>query len=117
MPETAVDDSSDSDPSVEIRLSRPQQLFNSFDPSPFHERDLDENAAMTAASELAASCPTEMPITPAARMAAIAKRLDAMLSAVKAVRAPLEDLYNSLNDEQKAQFNLIGQPRTAQFQG
>jgi hypothetical protein len=29
---------------IEIRLSRPQQLFNSLDPSPFHERDLDEDA-------------------------------------------------------------------------
>jgi len=70
-----------------------------------------------AASELAASCPTELPITPTSRIAAIAKRLDAMLGAVKAVRAPFGDLYNSLNDEQKAQFNLIGQPRTAQSQG
>jgi len=29
---------------IEIRLSNPQQLFNSLDPSPFHERDLDEDA-------------------------------------------------------------------------
>jgi len=29
---------------VEIRLARPQQLFNSLDPSPFHERDLDQDA-------------------------------------------------------------------------
>jgi len=29
---------------IEIRLSRPQQLFNSLDPSPFHERDLDDDA-------------------------------------------------------------------------
>ncbi len=29
---------------IEIRLSRPQQLFNSLDPSPFHDRDLDEDA-------------------------------------------------------------------------
>jgi hypothetical protein len=29
---------------IEIRLNRPQQLFNSLDPSPFHERDLDEDA-------------------------------------------------------------------------
>ncbi len=29
---------------IEIRLSRPQQLFNSLDPSPFHERDLDQDA-------------------------------------------------------------------------
>src|SRR5260370_12441168 len=29
---------------IEIRLSRPQQLFNSLDPSPFHERDLDQDS-------------------------------------------------------------------------
>jgi hypothetical protein len=39
-----MDDSPDSDANIEIRLGRPQQLFNSFDPSPFHERDLDEDA-------------------------------------------------------------------------
>jgi hypothetical protein len=44
IPETAMDDSPDSDANIEIRLGRPQQLFNSFDPSPFHERDLDEDA-------------------------------------------------------------------------
>jgi hypothetical protein len=44
MPEAAMDDGPDSDANIEIRLGRPQQLFNSFDPSPFHERDLDEDA-------------------------------------------------------------------------
>jgi hypothetical protein len=29
---------------IAIRLTRPQQLFNSLDPSPFHERDLDQDA-------------------------------------------------------------------------
>jgi hypothetical protein len=29
---------------IEIRLSRLQQLFNSFDPSPFHQKDLDKDA-------------------------------------------------------------------------
>jgi hypothetical protein len=29
---------------IELRLSKPQQLFNSFDPSPFHEKDLDRDA-------------------------------------------------------------------------
>lgn len=31
-------------PIVEVWLSKPQQLFNSFDPSPFHEKDLDRDA-------------------------------------------------------------------------
>jgi len=29
---------------IEIRVTHPQQLFNSLDPSPFYERDLDEDA-------------------------------------------------------------------------
>lgn len=29
---------------IEIRLNSIQQLFNSFDPSPFHEKDLDDEA-------------------------------------------------------------------------
>lgn len=29
---------------IEISLNRLTQLFNSFDPSPFHERDLDREA-------------------------------------------------------------------------
>jgi hypothetical protein len=29
------------------------------------------------------------------------------------VRGPLEDFYSSLKDEQKAQFDMIGQPITA----
>ena len=29
---------------LEVWLSRPQKLFNSFDPSPFHEKDLDRDA-------------------------------------------------------------------------
>jgi len=44
MPDTAADRSPDGVATIEIRLSRPQQLFNSLDPSPFHERDLDQDA-------------------------------------------------------------------------
>ena len=29
---------------IELRLRTAEQLYNSFDPSPFHERDLDESA-------------------------------------------------------------------------
>jgi hypothetical protein len=44
MPDTVADMSSEPAAAIEIRLSRPQQLFNSLDPSPFHERDLDQDA-------------------------------------------------------------------------
>jgi hypothetical protein len=75
-----------------------------------------QNAAAQAAEQLAASCPSEMPTTPPARLAAISKRLGVMLAAVKSVRGALDDLYADLNDEQKSQFNKIGQASTAEKQ-
>ena len=33
------------DPVIEIKINTPEQLLNSFDPSPFHSRDLDDRAA------------------------------------------------------------------------
>jgi hypothetical protein len=76
-----------------------------------------QSAATQAAEQLAASCPAELPTTPSARLAAVSKRLEVMLGAVKNVRSALDDLYGDLSDEQKAQFNRIGQSRTAERQG
>ena len=70
-----------------------------------------QSAAAQAVEQLTASCPAELPTTPPARLAAISKRLDVMLTAVKSVRTALDDLYGDLSDEQKAQFNKIGQSR------
>jgi len=84
-------------------------------PDPAQQGKLDalRASAARAADDIAASCPVELPLTPTARLDAVAKRLDAMLQAVKTVRAELDDFYASLSDEQKAEFNVIGQPRTA----
>ena len=73
-----------------------------------------QSAATQAAEQLAASCPSELPTTPPARLAEVSKRLDVMLQAVKSVRVALDDFYGDLNDEQKAQFNRIGRSRTAE---
>lgn len=73
-----------------------------------------KDAAAQASDMLKASCPTELPDTPPARLGAVAKRIDAMLQSVQIVRAALNDFYSSLNDEQKAQFNTIGQARASQ---
>jgi hypothetical protein len=43
MVESSVPEST-ADAKIEINLSRLAQLFNSLDPSPFHERDLDRDA-------------------------------------------------------------------------
>jgi hypothetical protein len=76
-----------------------------------------QSAAARAAEQLTAACPTQMPATPPARLDAIARRLDVMLTAVKSVHGALDSLYSDLTDEQKAQFNQIGQASTAEQQG
>jgi hypothetical protein len=72
-----------------------------------------QDAGARAADMLKAACQAGDTVTPAARLAATGKRLDAMLRAVKLVRAPLEDFYATLSDEQKAQFEMIGPRRSA----
>ena len=44
MAEPNTHDKSLAEARIEISLSRLSQLFNSLDPSPFHERDLDHDA-------------------------------------------------------------------------
>jgi LTXXQ motif family protein len=73
-----------------------------------------EAASTKAADMLKASCPTDNPLTPPARLAAIGQRLDAILQAVKTVRSALNDFYGMLTDEQKAKFEAIGPLRTSQ---
>jgi hypothetical protein len=70
-----------------------------------------KDASAKAAEMLKSSCPTTEPITPPARLEAIANRLETMLQAVKTVRAALDDFYGRLSDEQKAQFEAIGPAR------
>jgi hypothetical protein len=62
-----------------------------------------------AADELRASCPAQTGETPTALLDAMNNRLDAMVQAVKTLRPPLGTFYASLSDEQKAQFNSMGQ--------
>jgi hypothetical protein len=72
-----------------------------------------QGASAKAADMLKTSCQAGDPITPPARLAAIGKRLDTMLQAIKLVRSALNDFYGTLSDEQKAQFEAIGPQRTA----
>jgi hypothetical protein len=72
-----------------------------------------QNASAKAADMLKTSCQAGDAITPPARLAAVGKRLDTMLQAVKLVRSALDDFYGSLSDEQKAQFEAIGPQRSA----
>jgi hypothetical protein len=71
-----------------------------------------QDATAKAADILKTSCQPNDPRTPPARMAAIGTRLDAMDQAIGTVRPPLETFYNSLSDEQKANFDAIGPQRS-----
>ncbi|HEV7601690.1 MAG TPA: Spy/CpxP family protein refolding chaperone [Bradyrhizobium sp.] len=70
-----------------------------------------QDAAARAADMLKTSCQPDSAVTPPARLAAIGKRLDTMLEAVKTVRSALNEFYATLTDEQKAQFESIGRQR------
>jgi hypothetical protein len=72
-----------------------------------------QDATAHAADMLKTACQPADVITPAARLDAVARRLDTMLQAVKSVRTALEDFYATLSDEQKAQFEAIGPRRTS----
>ena len=63
-----------------------------------------------AAEQFKASCPTQMPQTPVARLDAVRMRLNGMVDAMKTIRPKLADFYASLSDEQKARFNTVGPP-------
>jgi hypothetical protein len=67
-----------------------------------------QDANAKAADMLRASCQREGNLTPPARLAAVEKRLDTLLDAVKTVHAALGNFYGTLSDEQKAQFEAIG---------
>jgi hypothetical protein len=70
-------------------------------------------ASSAAANQLQASCPSQMPQMPMDRFDAVARRLDAMVTAVKTVRPALTAFYSTLNDEQKARFNILKPSQTA----
>ena len=90
-------------------------IDQSVKPTDEQRKGLEElqKAAAKASDMLKSSCQSETANTPPARLAAVGKRLDTMLQAVKTVRAPLDSFYGSLNDEQKASFDAIGPKRTS----
>src|SRR5712671_526392 len=72
-----------------------------------------QDANARAVDILTAGCQPEDATTPPARLDAVEGRLEAMQRAVSLVSAALEGFYATLSDEQKAQFEAIGQKRTA----
>ncbi len=80
-------------------------------PTDAQQGDLDQlqDATNKAVSLLQAACPDETPLTPPGRLAAMEKRLQAMVDAAKTVKPALDSFYASLSNEQKARFDRIGQ--------
>ena len=68
-----------------------------------------QDATDKAVATLQAACPDEVPLTPPGRLAAMEKRLQAMVDAATTVKPALDSFYDSLSNEQKARFDRIGQ--------
>jgi LTXXQ motif family protein len=75
--------------------------------------DMLREANARAADILNNACQPEDATTLPIRLDAVEGRLDAMQQAVNLVSIALEDFYATLSDEQKTQFEAIGQKRTA----
>jgi hypothetical protein len=69
-----------------------------------------KDASVRAVEALRAACPIEPPLTPPGRIAALRKRLDAMIEATRIERTALVRFYGELSDEQKARMNAMNRP-------
>jgi hypothetical protein len=87
-----------------------EKIEEALNPTDAQEAELNklQDATNEAVSILQAACPDETPITPPGRLAAMEKRLKAMIDAANTVKPSLESFYASLTSEQKARFNRIG---------
>ena len=89
------------------------QIQQAIQPTDAQRAAFDElaTASIQAAQIIRASCPTQTVLTAPARLAAMGQRIEAMIKAELALQAPLEKLYDLLDDEQKARLNALGEDR------
>src|SRR6516164_7234253 len=99
---------SQADSFTKLPVQRIEELVKPTGPQQTALDQLKE-ASAKAADDLRASCPAQTGETPTARLDAMNNRLDAMVQAAKTLRPTLDTFYASLSDEQKAQFNSMGQ--------
>jgi hypothetical protein len=97
---------------IDLPVQRIEQVIQ---PTAQQQSAFDDlkKATQNASDKLQSSCPTAIPLSPVARLDAVETRLKAMADAIKSVRPALENFYASLNDEQKARFNMMGPPPRA----
>lgn len=65
------------------------------------------DASRSAAHIIQASCPTQPAPTAPARLAVMQQRLAAILNAVISLEAPMQELYDLLNDDQRAKLDAL----------
>ncbi len=90
-----------------IPINQIQQLLH---PNNAQQAALDDlnTATMQAAGLLNENCsPTDQPLTPPGRVAAMEGRLNTMLKALNTVQPAMAKFYGSLTDEQKARFDRL----------
>jgi len=68
-------------------------------------------ASVEAAQTIHDACPTKAAATPSGRLATMQHRLEAMKSAIARIRTPFEEFYESLDDDQKAEFVALNDQR------
>src|SRR5262249_398630 len=95
--------------SFDLPAQRIEQLVQ---PTAQQRSTFDElkKATQNATEQLRSSCPTAVPLSPVAGVDTVAAWLRALADAIKSIRPALENFYASLNDEQKARFNVIRSP-------
>ena len=95
------------------------QIVKAVQPTSDQSAKLDalKSAEADAEKALSAACATQTPATAVGRLDAVQSRLQAMVQAADAVSTPLDAFYSSLTDEQKADFNALGQSQQAMQQG
>ena len=74
-------------------------------------------ASSQASDMLKSSCASNVPLTPLARLEMVQKRIDDTMQALQTVRAPLDNFYNSLNDDQRQRFAALGPAPAASRRG
>jgi LTXXQ motif family protein len=82
-------------------------------PTTAQQRSLDQlrQASGAAINALSSACPDITPGTPVGRLDAMRARFAAMLQAAQMLQPALSNFYASLNNEQKAAFNTLGQTK------
>jgi hypothetical protein len=95
--------------SFDLPAQRVEQLVQ---PTAQQRSTFDElkKATKNATEQLRSSCPSAVPLSLVARVDTVTTRVRAMADAIKSIRPALENFYTSLNDEQKARFNMMGGP-------